>query len=234
MNIETFILAHQEGRIIEYTMKHYTQFSDVVLLEGHSTDKTVEIAEAYGAKIVKVDTGDKVDDTVFTNLKNNCWKDSRADWVIICDADEFVYRPNIVDYLEKTDATIFMPRLFNMFSEVFPTTKGQIYDEVKLGKEGGSKMNLFKPSEIKEIGYGFGCHEAYPSGNVKLNISSDILTLHMRHLSVDYVVKRNAYLNSRRSEENKKHGWGFHLESPPEAVKKYFRNEMTKAWPVIR
>lgn len=233
MKIEVYALAHQEEKIMPYFMRHYTQFADVILLEGHSTDNTVNIAKSQGAKIIKIDTDNQIDDRVFTRLKNNCWKDSNADWVIICDVDEFVYCPNIVEYLEKTDATIFMPRLFNMFSDKFPTTDGQIYEEVRLGKEGGSKMNLFRPSEIKEINYFAGCHNAKPEGNVILNLSSDILTLHMRHLSFDYVNNRNKYFRSRLSDINKAKGWGSHLFSSEEDLRLYMKNEMTKAWFVV-
>lgn len=228
MKIEVFCLAHQEEKILPYFMKHYTQFADVTLMEGHSTDRTVEIAESYGAKIWKVDSNNEVNDDIWTNLKNNCWKESKADWVIICDADEFVWHPNLPKFLEETDFTILLPRLFNMFSDEFPTTTGQIYDEVKHGKEGGAKMNIFRPSEIEEINYSVGCHYARPVGNVKLGVTSEVLTLHMRHLSAQYVIDKNAYLFKRLSEVNKSRGWGYHLGSTPEEVRKYMHNEMTQ------
>jgi len=233
MKIEVYALAHQEEMIMPYFMRHYTQFADVILMEGHSTDKTVEIAESWGAKIMKIDTGNQINDKIFTDLKNNCWKGSKADWVIVCDVDEFVYHPNLVEYLEKTEATIFLPRLFNMFSNYFPTTEGQIYEEVRTGREGGSKMNLFKPSEIKEINYVTGCHDAGPEGNVKLDLKGEILTLHMRHLSWEYVNNRNIYFRSRLSDINKEKGWGIHLFSTEKELIKYMRNEMTAMWTVV-
>lgn len=233
MNIETYCLAHQEERIMDYFMKHYSRFSQVILMEGHSTDRTVQIAKSYGAIHMEVDSNNEVNDDIWTNLKNNCWKNSKADWVIICDADEFVVHPDLPGYLEQTKSTIFLPRLFNMFSENFPTTKGQIYDEVQFGREGGAKMNVFKPSEIREINYSVGCHHARPEGNVILDINSPIMTLHMRHLSRQYVIDKNRYLHARLSETNKKHGWGYHLAAPPEEVIRYFNNEMSALIKVI-
>ena len=179
MKIETYILANNEERLMAYIMRHYTQFSDVILLENSSTDRTVEIAEAMGGKVWSFDREDEINDEWFTYIKNNCWKDSKADWVIIVDADEFVYHPNIKEYLEKTDATIFLPKFFNMFSETFPTTEGQIYEEVTMGREEGGKTNIFKPSEIQEISYGPGCHNAIPVGNVILKTDSEIITMHL-------------------------------------------------------
>jgi glycosyltransferase involved in cell wall biosynthesis len=233
MKIEVYCLAHQEAKIMTYFMKHYTQFADVIVMEGHSTDRTVEIVESFGGRIVKVDSNNTIDDEKWTNLKNNCWKESKADWVIVCDADEFVYHPDLVGILGTTKTTVFMPRLFNMFTEKFPTTNGQIYDEVKYGREGGAKMNLFKPSEIKEINYSVGCHHAKPEGNVQLNVTSEIMTLHMRHLSRKYVIEKNAYLFPRLSETNKKYSWGYHLAATKDEIDKYFNNEMTALIKVV-
>jgi glycosyltransferase involved in cell wall biosynthesis len=237
MKIETYILAHQEEKIIGYTMKHYTQFSDVILMEGHSTDRTVEIAQHYGAKIMKVDTNNQVNDEVYLQLKNNVWKESKADWVIIADCDEFVYLPNLKVYLENTLAQVIMPRLFNMMSETFPTTKGQIYEEIQYGREGGAKINLFNPSFVKEINYAIGCHHADPIDKFGYKIAPDvqspILTFHMRHLSRQYTMDKNKYLYSRLSDINKLHNWGYHLAATNEEYNRWFNNEMTALIKVI-
>jgi glycosyltransferase involved in cell wall biosynthesis len=224
MKIETYILAHQEEKLLPYTMRHYTQFSDVILMEGHSTDRTVEIAESYGARIMKVNTGNQVNDQIYLEIKNNCWKESKADWVIICDCDEFIYHPNIKEYLSKTTSTIFRPRLFNMYSEEFPTGEGQIYDEVKYGVDGGGKTNLFRPDQVVEINYLPGCHNAKPEGNIRLDLHSEILTLHFKNLSRQYVIDRNAYLFNRLSDINKLYKWGWHVGKGAEAVNQDFDN----------
>jgi glycosyltransferase involved in cell wall biosynthesis len=229
MKIETYCLANNEEKLMPYFMRHYTQFSDVILLESNSTDRTVDIAKDMGAEIWHYDREDEINDQWFMDVKNSCWRDSEADWVIIVDADEFVYHPDIKSILETTKSTIFLPRLFNMFSEKFPTTAGQIYEEVTGGRDGGGKMNLFKPSEIKYINYGPGCHAANPIGNVKLNITSDILTLHMRFLSIEYVIERNMRAEKRLSDLNKSQGWGWHVQNTNSAeITRYFENEMAE------
>lgn len=237
MKIDTFVLAHQEEKMIGYFMRHYSLFSQVYLMEGHSTDRTVEIAKSYGAIRIPVDSQNEVNDEIWTSLKNNCWKQSTADWVIVCDTDEFVVHPegitHLLQFLNNTDATVLLPRLFNMFSGNFPITNGQIYEEVKHGREGGAKMNVFRPSQIKEINYRVGCHHAEPTGNVKLDINSPLITLHMRHLSEEYVIARNHYLSSRLSDINKKMGWGFHVSATDDEVCTYMRNEMTSLIKVI-
>ncbi len=233
MKIEVYVLACNEELIMPYFLKHYTQFADIILLESNSTDKTADMVIEAGGEIWHYDYPDEINDQWFIDIKNSCWKESQADWVMIVDVDEFIYHPDIKDILSKTDATIFLPRLWNMFSDHFPTTQGQIYEEITGGREGGGKMNIFRPSEIRDINYAIGCHNAFPKGNVRLNTTSEIMTLHMRHLGEDYVIARNARTSKRLSAYNRQRGWGFHVDEPPEKVIEYMRNEMTGLIKVI-
>jgi hypothetical protein len=222
MNVEIYALCHQEAKIIPYFMKHYNQYGQVFLFESHSTDGSRKLAESLGAIIVPFDTGNEVRDDLFMDIKNNCWKDSKADWVIICDMDEFIYHPNFVAYLETVKETIIEPKTYEMISDVYPTTEGQIYEEVQYGFPTRTKMFLFRTQELFEIGYGAGCHDAQPEGYVSINRDSEIICMHMRHLSINHIVQRNAYLASRMSEVNKKNGWGWHTTMPAAQVQSYF------------
>jgi glycosyltransferase involved in cell wall biosynthesis len=205
-------------------MRHYSQFSKVILLENNSTDNTIAIAKAHGAEVWSYDVKDEIDDRWYTEVKNNCWKKSNADWVIIVDADEFVYSPWLLDILSKTKDTIFAPDYYDMYSDVRPYGSGQIYDEVFMGLKDKTKINLFNPQEIKEINYDIGCHRANPEGNVSFAMSMGVRTLHMRYLSIDYVLERNRRWLLRLSAVNRKMGWGYHFGFPPEKVIADFNN----------
>jgi hypothetical protein len=224
MNVEIYALCHQEAKIIPYFMRHYSQYGQVHLFESHSTDGSRELAESLGAVIIPVDTGNEVRDDIFTNIKNNCWKQSKADWVIICDMDEFVYHPNFIEYLETVPETIIEPRTFEMIIDVYPTAEGQIYEEVQYGFETTTKMFLFRPQSLKEIAYTAGAHTAQPEGTVYINRTSEIVCMHMRHLSLNHIVQRNAYLSHRMSEVNKKNGWGWHTGMSEKAVSEFFNS----------
>jgi len=208
-----------------YLMRHYTQFAKVIILESNSTDKTVDIAHSMDAEIWSYDVKDEIDDEWFTKLKNNCWKGSQADWVMIADADEFIYHPDIVNILKRNYNTVICPRFFNMYSRGFPITEGQIYDEVKMGVEQTSpkaKMNIFRPNAIKEMEYFPGCHEAFPIGNVRIDIDTPIKTLHMRNLSKEFIIERNMRARKRNSELNRQMGWGCHVDwSEEEWIRRY-------------
>ena len=233
MNIEIYSLCHQEAKIIPYYMRHYNQYGKVFLFEGHSTDGSAQLAESLGATIIPFLTDNQVRDDMFMDIKNNCWKESVADWVIICDMDEFIYHPDLINYLGTIEETIIEPATFEMLSDIFPTTGGQIYDEVKFGFQIKSKFFMFRPTQLREISYGAGCHVAQPEGNVYINRNSEIKCMHFRHLSIDHVVERNAYLYSRLSEINKKMGWGWHIGLPRERVEAYFNENRANLKKVI-
>ena len=234
MRIDTYAICYNEERIMTYFLRHYLQYGDVYLFDNHSTDNTVKIAQQAGAKVEYYDSGGELRDDIYIKIKNSCWKDSKADWVIVVDADEFVYCPILLDVLKDTKYTAYEPKWYEMFSQEFPTTPGQIYDEVKMGYEAWPKLNLFRPSEVKELKYEVGCHLVHPEGNVKLNyVDSPIRTLHMRHLGKQYIIDRNGIYAKRMSEINKKNGWGWHLTQTAEQISLGFDKEFTITHRVI-
>jgi len=214
--------------MLPYFLRHYSQFADVTIYDNYSTDNSVKIIEEWGGKVVKYDSGNQIRDDLYVQVKNNCWKDSKADWVIVGDCDEFVYHPELIKRLETIKETFVVPRLFNMVSENFPSGDGQIYDEIKTGVWGGAKMNLFRPSEIKEVNFDVGCHYARPTGNVEYNFISDIMTLHYKNLSAEYVYERSRLFASRLSDINKRYKWGYHYNFPMEEIRKNLDNDLKR------
>jgi glycosyltransferase involved in cell wall biosynthesis len=236
MKIEVYCLANNEELLMPYFMRHYGRFADVIILESCSTDRTIQIAHDMGAEVWSYDMKDELNDQWFTYLKNTCWKDSKADWVMIADADEFIYHLDLVNILKSTDATVIRPRFYDMYSKKFPTTEGQIYDEVTMGVEQlapNPKMNIFRPVDILDMNYAPGCHDASPSGNVKIDIDTEIKTLHMRNLSLDYYLAKNQRHSQRRSQVNKDNHWGDHVDLPKEDMIRKFVNGIENAVKVI-
>jgi glycosyltransferase involved in cell wall biosynthesis len=239
MGITVYCLANNEEMLMPYYMRHYSQFAHVIILDNNSTDNTVNIAKSLGAEIITLDIPDEINDQLFVDIRNNCWKNSDADWIMWADADEFIYHPDITEFLKNTDATAILPAFYNMYSDTFPTTDGQIYDEVKLGSRWGGeenlygKVNIFKLPDIKEINYNAGCHRVNLKGNIKLITSNEIKTLHMRNLSREFVVNRNARSSKRLSEFNRVRGWGLYVDMTASEIRDRFDKEMREATIVI-
>jgi glycosyltransferase involved in cell wall biosynthesis len=235
MKIEAFAICYNEEKLLPYYLRHYSKFCDrITIYDNYSTDRSREICEANPiVRVVPYDTGNQIRDDIYLQIKNNCWKNSTADWVIVGDIDELVYYPDIKARLYALDATCIDPELFNMVSDKFPTTPGQIYEEVQHGVPGGAKMNLFRPSEVREVNYDPGCHVCYPEGNILRMYASGIKTLHMKFLSLNYTIERTELSRSRLSAVNKRFGWGVHYSFSREKLASDFNEQMLDAVKVI-
>jgi glycosyltransferase involved in cell wall biosynthesis len=235
MKIRTFIFTYNDERMIPYTMRHYTQFSTVIIVDNGSTDKTIETAFKHGAcGRLFSSMHDELDDIKLAEMKSNFWKGCDDDWVIIADADEFVWHPDLIGILERTNGTIIEPKWGEMFSATYPTTTGQIYDEVKTGVIGGGfKSNIFRPSEIKEINYGVGCHSCAPEGNVIFVKDSGIMTLHMKNLTKRLLVDKAREGQKRLSKRNIQNGLSIQYSYSPEQISEYFDTYLAGSTQII-
>jgi hypothetical protein len=165
-----------------------------------STDKTLDILKKH-LKVTILplppEEMNGLDDNYFVNyLYPQYKKYSRgvADWVIIADADEFIYHPQIKDVLEKAKnegRQLVQCEGFSMVSDKFPTTNGQIYDEIKTGFSDRrySKWTIFSPDV--SICFKRGRHWK-PIGfkDVKTNRDASIKLLHYRFIGRDYLENR--------------------------------------------
>ena len=235
MKIEVHTLAHQQIELVPYVMRHYGGWAEVIAYTGYSTDGTEELLEKLGAKLYFLETNNEANDQIFMDMKNHCWKGSKADWVIVTDFDELVHhRKSVPGYLEKSKATLIRPLQYEMYSDTFPTGDKQITELVRRGGRYSPKFNTFRPSEIKEMNFAPGCHDARPVGNLIIDdyyqampnatpITDDaLMMLHYRNLSKEYCYKRNEYTATRLAAINKKNGWGTFVYCSRQEVSDYF------------
>ena len=82
---------------------------EIVLIDTGSTDRTIEIANSYGAKVIKTTWQDD-----FSAPRNLAIDNATGDWIIFLDADEFFAYPDKVrPAIEKlsNETTIIIPRI---------------------------------------------------------------------------------------------------------------------------
>jgi hypothetical protein len=233
MNIEVYAVCHNEEVILPYFIRHYSQFANITIFDNQSTDGSLDIIKQHNIKLCSFDTQGEFREDVLMDIRNNCWKESKADWVIITDIDEFVYHKNLISVLSGLNATVVFPRMFNMFSFIMPTTQGQLYDEVNMGVEFRGKMCMFKPGDITSMNYEAGNHVAHPEGNYIIDVQSGIINMHFKNLCQQYVINRNAYLFSRQSEVNRTHGWNWHIAETAIETYTAFNNVKTQLFKVV-
>jgi len=143
MKIWAFVTVWNEELMLPYYLRHYSQFCDrIIILDNMSTDGTRMIAEEYAnivdIEIIPFETDGKFNDYAHIELKKQSLQHAkgRADFAILTDCDEFVYHPNIKQFLEENkDCSVFYPAGFQMVSDEFPyNLPGQLYEYVTFGE----------------------------------------------------------------------------------------------------
>ena len=216
MKIDVYTICWNEEIRLPYFFKHYEKFANkLVVFDNESSDSSPKLVNEHPKGVLKsYSTNGTIRDDVYLQIKNNVWKtDKTADWVIVVDVDELVYAKDIIAELEKADKegyTIIEPKGYKFYSEKTPTTEGQIYDEVVMGKECASKFCCFKPSEVEEINFLPGCHNAQPRGNIKVLKSENIYFLHFHFIGKEFVDKRRDQYKERLSQWNIQNKLGDH------------------------
>jgi glycosyltransferase involved in cell wall biosynthesis len=217
MRVEAYIIAWNEAETIHLTIQHYQTFCDqITIFDNYSDDHTAIIAQSMGCIVKPFGIPGVLDDREYTNLKNNCWKSSTADWVIVVDADEILV-PNkpenemkYVLLLEK-GRSILQARGWQVFSTLVPS--GTWLEQTNGFEDNSySKMACFDPKQIKEMNYVHGCHKANPKAKMALSIAHHSMTLlHYRNVGgAQRLVARHAAYRLRMSEWNMRFSAGYH------------------------
>ena len=100
LHIELYLLCFNESRMIRHTLNHYSKFcSKITIFDNDSTDDSVAIAESFDhpIEIKRLDTGGEHREDILRQTRNSCWKGSTADYVIVCDMDEFLYDEHLLE-----------------------------------------------------------------------------------------------------------------------------------------
>ena len=234
--IHAYFICYNEANILPHLLKHYLSFCErVTILDNHSTDNSVEIINSFkDTEVIPWDSKNELNDALYIKLKNHVWKSSTgvADYVIVGDADEFLYHENIVDFLIKSKEngiTIFRPEGYHMVAdENFKLAKDDnLIELVRTGIRLPvlDKLMMFDCNKILNINYNFGCHNANPQGEIKLHQHDGLKMLHYKFLGIENYVYRNSLRRERLSQFNKDHGLGsYYLYSDDENVKDYLEH----------
>lgn len=198
MNVHVHILCFNEREILPFTLRHYQTFCNSVTVHDlGSTDDSVRIAMNAGADILHTPCAGVFDDRFNQRIKNTAWENTDADWVAMVDADELIFFPHgafqTLSAYDAQELPIIKPHGFEMFSDTYPTTERQIYDEVNMGAPDDlwyGKKILFSPKRVKSISFGAGAHVVHEAwlhngqriGDPKVFSEPPVYLLHYKHL----------------------------------------------------
>lgn len=236
MKVEVHCIAFNEAETIHLTIKHYQQLfnADFILYDNYSNDGTAEIARHLGCIVRQFGIPGVLDDREYTRLKNDCWKSSSADWVIVIDADEILL-PNfdLEDTLKK-DVGILGSLGWQVFSDGMPVDK---WTDITTGfrDENYSKKVCFNPTRVSEINYVHGCHFAKPKARIfpMTEFNNAFTLLHYRNVGgPERLIKRHELYRSRMSAWNKQWGCGVHYTYDDERRKQEWLEQFKKSGPL--
>jgi hypothetical protein len=231
MKIHAYILTYNEEAILPFTLDYYSSFCEkIIVYDNESTDSSNDIFKRYNKVSVVKWKSDTINELNYLQIKNNAYKNSRkddVDFVIVCDCDEFLYHPNLIEKLtEFKQQGIDMPMVkgFEMISNVYPEYDNKfITKKIKEGCDNDflNKNIVFNP--MKNVQFGIGGHSNISPDSVKTD-RAELMLLHYKFLSKEYVSNRYDMLEKRLSDFNKSNGFGHHYnkENATRQFDKYF------------
>lgn len=241
MTIWLYCICRNEEKILPYFLRHYTPWVDrLIFYDGKSTDSTrAMIKAAPGAELRDWPGSDALVDDEFLTFANEQWKEARghADWVIWVDADEFLYHPTIRFLLSQyLYQNIEVPRVegFTMVHPTFPTTPGQIYDEVRHGFHDPiwAKNAIFRGNMVWTMGrHGVDFTLCKPI----MSPLAELKLLHYRGLGIEYVRERHRRNWERVPEHCRQRSLG--SNTSPDYVGnhsvEWFAERINQQWPTV-
>ena len=163
MKVEIYTTVGNVEYIVPFFLKHYKRCFPGAIINvaaANSTDNSIKLCQEAGCNIsylhgfIPIKT-----EKILTNFKNNCWKNSEADWIIVCDIDELCQITE-KDLAELQEYDVIRFQGYNMFDE--DNVKDPEFMTWGAPSLPYSKACLFRKS-IKEINYQDGSHICKPS-----------------------------------------------------------------------
>ena len=161
MKLSLCIATFNEEKNIHYPMDSALDLVDeVIIVDGGSTDKTIEIAKSYGKKVKIIDSENP---TMFHKNKQKAIEAATGEWILQLDADEKLTK-ELREEIKKTLSSrhpslvaFWLPRK-NFFLTRFLMKGGQYPDHtIRLYRNGYAKFpckDVHENVEIKgNIGY---------------------------------------------------------------------------------
>lgn len=168
IKISAALATHNEESNIEGCLKSVGELVDeIIIVDGMSEDKTVEIAKSFGAKVIEVPN-----DPMFHNMKQKSFDLAKGEWILYLDADERV-SPKLAEEIQKVigmdvediegyQQKIKNRKLFLRHQRLIEKRDG------KVGKNDGPYVAFFFP----RLNFMLGCYlkhgGVYPDGVIRL------------------------------------------------------------------
>ena len=217
LRIHLYCLCWNDARLLPYFFRHYDEIVDeYFVFDNGSTDESTALLKAH--ERVQVQPFEVKGESFVDEERRFCdqvWQPSRgkADWVIVTDIDEHLFRPGLIDYLidcKKRGITAIESLGYEMVASDFPSAPKQLTSLVTRGGRSAalSRLCIFDPNALTATRFGPGREKAWPEGHVVWPASSEVLLLRFQQLGLDYFTARSAALVGRLKKGDFEDTWG--------------------------
>lgn len=96
------ILTLNSEKYLERCLSSVKDFDEIIIMDGNSTDKTLEIARKYNAKIYKQFETNEPNQKIknFTEMRLKLWSKINNSWFLLLDSDEFI-TPELAEEIKE-------------------------------------------------------------------------------------------------------------------------------------
>ena len=214
MKVAVVTLTKNEEFLVPYFLRHYDLLADeIIVFDNQSTDRTRELLLTNPKVQIRDYSTEGIRDDIHMDIKNNAANYTDADWIIVCDFDEFLhplhvdFRTQLAEY-ESSGITVAKVKGYQMVGELpfAHDSVGFITDHIRQGVEDDvySKHLLWHRSA--QLRYTPGAHNCYANGTFCESLTVDFLLLHFKFLWKEYAIEKAS--RNVLSEINKQNGWG--------------------------
>jgi hypothetical protein len=192
-----FILCYNESVLLPHTIAHYRRhipYANIIILDNESTDGSQDIARQLGCNVLTWSSQNVINDYLYTNIKNNCWKSENVkSWMIVVDMDEWLcITAQEIEHETQNGTTILKTVGMDMIGE----SKNDHLTDINLhgiaryvDNHFLNKSVCFDSNAIVEMNYGIGAHHCKPVGRVQFSQRTYTIK-HMSFLGLPFYTRK--------------------------------------------
>lgn len=229
--VEVITITWNEERYLQDFINFYRyrlKNCPITIYDNLSDDRTVEIAKANNCSVYSFSTEGTLDELTLTTMRNNVWRRSSAEWVIIVDADE------LVDVRDQDLVNVSWNVNKCIGYEMYGTEADKLPDlRYGVPSHWYNKSCLFNTHQIESVVSDGGCHNSTFTSKQGYEVVYNPAPFNLYHTKwrdLNYVLERTEILAMRRSEHTLKNGWAKHYSrSKTELAKTYIEGMYKRA-----
>ena len=224
ISIEVITMWYNEEYLARFFLNHYSFEEKVrIIVDEDTNDDTLNIISSYpNTKVEYIKFSDGFNNDVATARFNRCYRESKADWVILVDSDEFVLTPNLHGFLSERTEDIFMVRFYEVYRHKddkdldpnIPIAEQRKHGVISTDKRRTNFGLGCKPAVVKtgkRIVWTPGQHQIKDRSTLFVTAKDFLVGAHWS-MADPNLIKRKLTLLERQSEHNIKVGHVSHLK----------------------